>query len=125
MKRATLCLLPALVLGGCFNNDNHDEEAAAAAAGHARNAAQLAEIQARQANVDRLLATGACTDCDLRGTDLSGLNLAGTMLAGADLEGADLTGSSFRGANLAGANMAGVRICNTTTPAGQVDNSGC
>ncbi len=58
-----------------------------------------------QADLDRLLATNACPNCDLSGADLSGKSLAGADLSGANLRGANLENANLTNANLAGANL--------------------
>ena len=51
-------------------------------------------------DVEKLLSTGECSRCDLRGADLRAANLQGANLEGANLEGADLTDANLEGANL-------------------------
>ncbi|MEL6579237.1 MAG: pentapeptide repeat-containing protein [Cyanobacteria bacterium J06621_12] len=79
-------------------------------------------------DLNQLLATKKCSECDLSdaglvqanlvGSDLTGVNLAGANLSqanlkGANLSGANLTGASLHGANLAGANLAGASLMGT------------
>ncbi len=74
------------------------------------------------ADLQRLLATGDCRNCDLSGavlihyqlpeSDLSGANLSGanltdSWLAGADLSDADLSGAILISTSLAGADLLG------------------
>ncbi len=73
-----------------------------------------------QENIDSLVMTNKCVDCNLTGADLNRLNLSGADLRGADLSnatfyladlsdanlsGAILTGTQFGGADLAGADL--------------------
>ena len=55
--------------------------------------------------VMRLLATGQCPRCDLRGADLVHANLQGANLQGAQLQGANLSRANLSGANLRGADL--------------------
>lgn len=78
--------------------------------------------------IQQLLSTKRCTQCDLSnaglvlanlaGADLSGANLTQANLSranltGADLSGANLTGASLNGANLTGANLSGANLSST------------
>lgn len=56
-------------------------------------------------DLNRLLATGQCVQCDL-----SRAGLVLSDLAGADLEGADLVGANLSQANLSGANLRGANL---------------
>ena len=79
-------------------------------------------------DLNRLLGTKKCQDCDLSrsglihanliGADLSNANLADANLsqanlAGADLSGANLAGTSLYGANLTGVNLSGANLTGT------------
>ena len=79
-------------------------------------------------DLNQLLATKKCSQCDLIdaglvqanlvGADLSQANLAGANLSqanlkGANLAGANLEGTSLHGANLTGANLAGSNLVGT------------
>ena len=87
------------------------------------------------ADLQKLLDTGNCYQCNLAGAtlagaDLVGVNLEGANLRGVNLEGANLTDAFLRGADLEGAKldfayMSGVILCNTTMPDGSVIYSGC
>ncbi|MEA5497728.1 pentapeptide repeat-containing protein [Limnoraphis robusta Tam1] len=56
-------------------------------------------------NVQKLIETGICPGCDLRGADLSKLHLIGADLREADLSGANLAYTNLEGADLSGANL--------------------
>ncbi|BAZ91009.1 TPR domain protein [Raphidiopsis curvata NIES-932] len=73
-----------------------------------------------QSDLDRLLETRKCPECDLsyadlkfahlrsanlRGAKLQGADLSNAKLKNADLTGADLVGTHFRGADLTGADL--------------------
>ncbi len=70
--------------------------------------------------VTRLLDSGRCLECNLRGVNLAGAGLKGADLERADLEGADLRGidlrranlkkAVFRGADLRGADLRGADL---------------
>ena len=101
-------------------------------------------------DLDQLLRTNECSDCDLsqanligmnlRGADLSDANLQGANLRGAALMFADLSDANLVGANLSranlyatnlddadlyGANLYGARFCNTVMPNGRTAIKGC
>ncbi|MBM9538515.1 pentapeptide repeat-containing protein [Desulfobulbus alkaliphilus] len=70
-----------------------------------------------QENFLQLMATNACSGCDLAGADLTRVKLAGADLEGANLAGvkfvlADLSGANLRNANLQGANLGGADLAN-------------
>ncbi|HEY9768185.1 MAG TPA: pentapeptide repeat-containing protein [Coleofasciculaceae cyanobacterium] len=83
-------------------------------------------IQAESlSDLNQLLSSKKCAQCDLTnaglvqanltGSDLVQANLAGANLsqanlAGANLQGANLTGTSLHGANLTGANLTGANL---------------
>lgn len=56
-------------------------------------------------NVERLLETNECPECDLRNADLTDANLIGANLEGANLEGANLAEVNLTRAYLLGANL--------------------
>jgi uncharacterized protein YjbI with pentapeptide repeats len=63
-----------------------------------------------ESELQKLLETGSCPGCDLRGADLTEANLyradlRRTNLSGANLKGANLTGTYLTNANLAGTIM--------------------
>ncbi len=58
-----------------------------------------------QADLERLLQTNECGECDLAGAPLAQKNLAKAILAKANLQGADLRGAVLRMADLEGANL--------------------
>lgn len=66
--------------------------------------ANTLSVQVQQ-NVDQLIKTNQCPDCNLAGADLNRLNLSG-----ADLQRANLTGATFFLADLSGANLAGALL---------------
>ena len=55
--------------------------------------------------VEQLLETGACANCDLSGADLSAAHLIGADLRNANLSNANLTQANLEGADLTGANL--------------------
>lgn len=89
----------------------------------------ISSLQAENlSDLNKLLGTKKCQDCDLSrsglihanlvGASLSNANLAGANLsqadlAGADLSGANLAGTSLYGANLTGANLSGANLAGT------------
>ncbi|GAB4540586.1 MAG: hypothetical protein Tsb0014_31920 [Pleurocapsa sp.] len=79
-------------------------------------------------DLNQLLATKQCSQCDLSSAGLVMSNLSGAQLqqanlvnanlsqanlTGADLSGANLTGASLNGANLTGANLTGANLTGT------------
>ena len=58
----------------------------------------------KQDDLDKLAATNACEECDLRGADLERANLTGAALRDAKIDFADSTKAKF---------------CNTVMPDGQ------
>jgi uncharacterized protein YjbI with pentapeptide repeats len=60
---------------------------------------------ANPAHVQQLLATGTCSNCDLKGADLQKAHLIGADLRNADLRGANLGGANLEGADLTGAKL--------------------
>ncbi len=79
-------------------------------------------------DLNQLLGTKKCSQCDLSNSGLVMANLTGAELQqanlisanlsqanlmGADLSGADLTGASLYGANLTGANLTGANLTGT------------
>lgn len=68
---------------------------------------------ARSANpeqVQRLLKTNQCPQCDLSNADLSGINLYGANLTGANLKGANLTGTNLGDVDLTNADLSGAQL---------------
>lgn len=66
-------------------------------------------------NIQRLLKTKSCPDCDLTGADLSQsrltkANLNGANLSGADLSLADLSGANLQQADLSEADLSGADL---------------
>ncbi len=61
-----------------------------------------------QENIDSLVMTNKCVDCNLTGADLNRLNLSG-----ADLRGADLSNATFLLADLSDANLSGAILKGT------------
>ncbi len=57
------------------------------------------------ANIELLLDTEKCYDCDLSGADLHGKDLEAVDLEGADLSNANLSNADLEHANLKGANL--------------------
>lgn len=78
-----------------------------------------------EGDYSRLMRTGDCPGCDLRGALLSWADLRLADLKGADLSGADLTRTNLKGAVMTGANLQGVIFCRTVMPDGKKNNSGC
>lgn len=87
--------------------------------------AQIPAMAENLTQLNELLSTKECTQCDLSGTGLVMANLAGAKLSGAnlsqanlsqanlnnaDLSNADLSGASLYGANLTGANLKGAKL---------------
>ena len=58
----------------------------------------------KQEDLDKLVATNACEECDLRGANLGGADLTGAVLRDAKIDFADFTKAKF---------------CNTVMPDGQ------
>ncbi|MGB3518515.1 MAG: pentapeptide repeat-containing protein [Elainellaceae cyanobacterium] len=102
------------------------------------------------ADLDQLIATRACVECDLQDIDLRGSNLSGVNLEkanlsranlmavnlmGANLEGAtldealmfavNLLDANLRGVSVFGTELGGAYVCNTTIPSGRISNRDC
>ena len=87
------------------------------------------------AEVQQLLTTRSCIDCNLtnanlfeanlRNANLTNANLAGSNLGFANLTGADLTGADLTDADLTYANLRNVILCNTTWTDGTIRNDNC
>lgn len=73
-----------------------------------------AAIAANPADIQQLLQTNACENCDLAGANLRGLDLQGAQLQGANLQGTLLNFSDLTRADLSGANLQGAEISGTT-----------
>jgi uncharacterized protein YjbI with pentapeptide repeats len=56
-------------------------------------------------NVDKLIETKSCPECDLSDANLSGANLSGAILFLTNLSDADLTNANLYGADLQAANL--------------------
>ena len=81
-------------------------------------------------DLQKLLDTNECVECDLSGADLSGADLIGAnlieaILRRANLWMADLGAANLTEAVLRGTYMNGTILCNTTMPDGSVIYSGC
>lgn len=89
-------------------------------------------------DLNQLLSTKKCTQCDLSNAglvqanltganfveaNLAGANLSQANLAGADLTGANLTGTSLHGANLTGANLTDAKLVGTDLRNAYVGNA--
>ncbi|MEL6910279.1 MAG: pentapeptide repeat-containing protein [Cyanobacteria bacterium J06629_2] len=61
-------------------------------------------------DLNQLLATKKCSECDLSDAGLVQANLVGADLVGVNLAGANLSQANLKGANLAGANLAGASL---------------
>ena len=79
-------------------------------------AASLALLAASPASafdpdqLQQLLTTNACPQCDLSGADLSNQNLTDAHLSGANLQNANLTGATMTGADVSGADFTGATV---------------
>ncbi|WP_019508447.1 pentapeptide repeat-containing protein [Pleurocapsa sp. PCC 7319] len=96
-------------------------------------------IQAESlSDLNQLLNTKKCSQCDLINSglvqanltradlvqaDLTGANLSQANLMGADLRGANLSGASLHGANLSGANLTGANLAGTDLRNAYVGNT--
>jgi len=89
-------------------------------------------------DLNQLLGSKKCSECDLSnaglvqadliGSDLAAANLAGANLSqanlkGANLQGANLAGTSLHGANLTGANLTGANLTGTDLRNAYVNNA--
>lgn len=61
-------------------------------------------------DLQKLLKTNQCVNCDLSGANLERLNLSGVNLMGANLSSATLSGSNLSNANLEGAKLQGTSL---------------
>ena len=61
-------------------------------------------------DLQKLLNTGQCENCDLQEADLQGKDLNGADIKWANLSYADLTGTNLKGADMTGANLTGATI---------------
>jgi uncharacterized protein YjbI with pentapeptide repeats len=66
-----------------------------------------------QADLDKLLTTNECLNCDLTEADLAGRNLIKAVLDGAKLSGANLTNATLRMADLEGADFSNANLTDT------------
>ncbi len=83
--------------------------------------AVFAGISAKNTNFSNAILSGA----DLRQTDFTGANFSGADLTDARLIGVILQDADLTGATITDAALFGAKFCNTTTPDGSVDHSGC
>ncbi|MFM6203890.1 MAG: pentapeptide repeat-containing protein, partial [Planktothrix sp.] len=65
----------------------------------------LPVLAERQRDVERLMSTNQCQQCDLSGSNLAEAKLEGADLLGANLEKANLRGANLKGADLSSANL--------------------
>jgi len=66
-----------------------------------------------QQDLDRLLDSNECRDCDLSGSNLMNADLTGADLEGANFEGANLAGAKLMLADLAGASFKNANLEDT------------
>jgi hypothetical protein len=78
-----------------------------------------------EGDVEMLLATNKCLECDLSGADLRGASLVGANLTGANLSGADLSNVNLNRADLSGANLYAAVLCQTRMPDGSIEDGDC
>lgn len=115
MKRrylATLPLLSILVMG---------------APSLAETPAEAVVDEMRATNIQRLMITNQCYECDLVGVDLSnshliGADLRGAILTGANLSWSNLEGADLTGADLTGADLTGAFLTNASLANADLDN---
>ncbi|MGD1938086.1 MAG: pentapeptide repeat-containing protein [Cyanophyceae cyanobacterium] len=74
-------------------------------------------------DVQTLLQTNACVQCNLRGAGLVYGNLQGADLRGADLRGANLSRANLRYADLRGANLEGATLFGSDLSAAQLQSA--
>ena len=79
-----------------------------------------AEAQTVQDNINTLIKTNNCQNCDLQGADLSNANLSGAVLNNANLSRAKLNN-----ANLTNANLNGVILSSTNFSGATWCDGGC
>ncbi|MEL6399247.1 MAG: pentapeptide repeat-containing protein [Cyanobacteria bacterium J06607_6] len=87
-----------------------------------------AAIAANPADIQQLLQTNLCENCDLSGANLRGLDLREAQLTGANLQGAwlnfsDLSRADLRQANLQGADISGTRFQGTNLQAADLTDA--
>lgn len=73
--------------------------------------------------VQRLLKTNQCPNCDLSGADLKDTNLFGANLANANLKGANLSGSNLGFANLTNVDATGANLTGTYLDRATLENT--
>jgi uncharacterized protein YjbI with pentapeptide repeats len=73
--------------------------------------------------VQKLLKTGRCPNCDLSGADLSAASLRRANLQGADLSNANLNLADLTRANLSQANLTGASLSFTDFTGAVLDNA--
>jgi uncharacterized protein YjbI with pentapeptide repeats len=66
-------------------------------------------------NLEALITTNRCQECDLAGADLAGRDLSRASLTGANLSGANLSNANLSGAMLKDAKMAGANLSGAKT----------
>lgn len=81
----------------------------------------------RATNIQRLMITNQCYECDLVGVDLSnahliGADLRGAILTGANLSWSNLEGADLTGATLTGADLTGAFLTNASLANADLDN---
>ncbi len=69
------------------------------------SADNISQYRYNEADLEQLLATGSCKDCELSGVDLSGKDLRKAQLQGSNLRGANLLNANLTMAELSGANL--------------------
>ncbi|MGB0560861.1 MAG: pentapeptide repeat-containing protein [Spirulinaceae cyanobacterium] len=67
-------------------------------------------LAADPADVQQLLETNQCVNCDLSGAELAGVNLFGANLVNANLANADLSGANLGNVNLIDANLSDANL---------------
>lgn len=82
-----------------------------------------AKAQTVQDNIDTLIKTRMCPDCDLHGADLSGNDLQATNLSGANLRDANLSGADLDGALLWNAVVNSANLTGTSFFNAQLDGA--
>ncbi|MEM9772197.1 MAG: pentapeptide repeat-containing protein, partial [Cyanobacteria bacterium P01_D01_bin.73] len=80
-------------------------------------------IAADPQDLETLLQTNACVQCDLRDAGLVYGNLQGADLRGADLRGANLSRANLRYADLRGANLEGAALFGADLSSAQLQSA--
>ena len=76
-----------------------------------------------QKDIDTLMATRQCEECDLRNADLKAADLKGARLAGANLRDADLKDADLGGADLRGADLRRADLEKTALQGARLDGA--